>query len=390
MTTLTGNLLLREVPEALHAGISAGKLKIYGSVIRSVSSGRIVGYLQEAAGIAVPAAMLLNPVTAPVGAALLAAKVGHSVLKSAKTVGRIEESTGRLEEGMGRVEAGIGRIEDKLDRVDDGVSKIRSGMDALDRLGIANLALSATGIGISVAGFTVISAKIDGVKRAVLGVADQIETVSLKIDQVRRDYIDADFADLKAIAKSFDEAWQLADAAAERRWQDVAQAALRFQSRFEWRADHLLTGATAAYELVDPLLDAISLSSGLRVAALAACNEKVAAFDAAADGARTIERLTGGIGLADLVRRQLASSGASPGSQEWAIALAAASEGARPTVRKIRSREAASATRAAPLALLDRRGISTRDWMAAARAERDTPVLLMLDEAIDEPSSADD
>jgi len=99
-----------------------------------------------------------------------------------------------------------------------------------------------------------------------------------------------------------------------------------------------------------------------------------------ADGARTIERLTGGIGLADLARHELTSSEASAGSQEWTFALAAASETSRGAVRKIREREAAAATRAAPLTALEARGIRARDWLEAAREEKEAPVLVMLEE----------
>lgn len=58
-------------------------------------------------------------------------------------------------------------------------------------------------------------------------------------------------------------------------------------------------------------------------------------------------------------------------------AFASANEASRDTVRKIRQHEAAAATRAAPLAALERREIAPRDWLEAARAEAAAPLLVM-------------
>jgi hypothetical protein len=41
----TGAVLLREVPEHILAGVRLGDFKVYGSIIRSLRSGRIVGHL---------------------------------------------------------------------------------------------------------------------------------------------------------------------------------------------------------------------------------------------------------------------------------------------------------------------------------------------------------
>ena len=87
----------------------------------------------------------------------------------------------------------------------------------------------------------------------------------------------------------------------------MAKAALVQQSRFELRADHAL-GTVADFAVAEPMLDAIAFANGLRVAALAACNESVAAHAAADDGAKALERLTGSIGATDLVRADLAAA----------------------------------------------------------------------------------
>ncbi|MFN7089533.1 MAG: hypothetical protein ACK4P4_03150 [Allorhizobium sp.] len=340
---MAGQIFLRTIPEHLVQGVNSGLYKVFGSVVRDVATGKGVGFLQEAAPLA---SMAMNGASlGPVG---VAAEVGIGVAQVAQNE---------------LIKAGVARLEQAV--------------GVLQGLGIANLALGATGIGVSIAGFAVMSAKIDGVKCAVHGLADQIETVSAKIDALQRDAIDIDFAELKSMSKSFDEAWQLGDDAAARRWHDVARGALSQQSRFELRADRVLNGAPHHYLEADPFLDAVSMASALRVAALAACNESSAAREAAADGARSIERITGGLGLADLSRGVLAKTGALPGTLDWTLAQATANQSMRPIALKIRQREAAAITRAAPLVELEKRAIRPREWLEAARSETNSPVLFM-------------
>jgi len=74
--------------------------------------------------------------------------------------------------------------------------------------------------------------------------------------------------------------------------------------------------------------------------------------------------LTGRIGLADLARYQVDCDAVAAGSPEWALALTKASEAARPLARKLREREAALATRIAPLLTLEGHGLTPRESLA--------------------------
>lgn len=114
--------------------------------------------------------------------------------------------------------------------------------------------------------------------------------------------------------------------------------ALRYRIWFENRADLVLGGNPSNYRLAEPMLDAVSFASGLRVAPLSACDEGNAAREAAADGARAIERLTGSIGLADVTRPALADSEAAPGTVDWTVALAAANAPLAALERRVSSR----------------------------------------------------
>lgn len=385
---LIGKVLLQQVPKLLLARVQSGDLSIYGSVIRDPVNGRVQGFLQptrapvdfgamaKVAEIGGATALLFTP-AAPVGAAYIAGKAGYALFDTQRT-------THRIEAGVGRVEAGIGRIEKKLNGMSDEIDNLQDGLNGLSSLALQNLAMNIANIGISIAGFAAMMNQLDTIKTAIHGLSGQLDMAMGKIKAVQNDLIETDFSELKSLAKAHDEGWLLSDASAGQRWQEVAHRALRYQTRFETRAERLLAANPGDYLLADPMLDAVSFASGLRVAALSACDEVNAAREAAADGARAIERLTGSIGLADLTRPALAASEAAPGTVDWTVALAAANEDAREVVAKIRQREAAAVTRAAPLAALERRGIRPRDWLEAARAERGTPVLVMLEEELDE------
>ena len=341
--TGASQIFLRAIPEHLVHGVESGAYTVFGSVVREVTTGKGVGFLQEAAPLA---SMALDGASlGPIG---MVADVGLGVADIVQN-----------------------------QAIMTGIERLQQAVGVLQGLGVANLALGAAGIGVSVAGFSLMSAKIDGVQRAVHTLADRLETVSAKIDALQQDAIDVDFAELKSLSKSFDEAWRLSNDAAMRRWHDVARGALTQQSRFELRADRALNQGAQHYLAADAFLDAVSLASALRVAALAACNEITAAQDAAADGARSIERMTGMIGLADLSRARMALADGRPGTLDWTLAQAEANQTMRPVALKIRRREAAAVTRAAPLLVLEAHGVKPREWLEAARSETNAPVLFM-------------
>lgn len=337
-----GTEILMKMTAEQIAGLSTGTLVRFGSVLRHADTGKIAGFLQEAAPFT--SLMVANP---PLAAAVGIMKVGMQV--GSLVQGEV------IRQGVKRVEAAVGTA---------------------INIGIGNLALTGVGIGISVAGFALLARRIDTVKQSVEGMAGKLESIAGKIDHVRQDLLDADFAEVKALGKAMDEGWLLSDTnLAERQWHDVARGALSQQTKFEFRVGHLLTAGD--YALADPLLDAMALSSGLRVAALAACNQSAAAIDAAADGARTLERLTGGVGRADLVRAALHSTKADVGSLEWENAMKQADKEASALVSNLREREATVATRSAPLLALAESDIAPRSWLRSAFDEKEAPLLFL-------------
>lgn len=335
---LVGGVLLRQVPAALALGVRTGDYRVYGSIIKSVADGRIIGHLQEAGGL--------------VGLAGTGPLAPLKLLADGVQIAQNEQ-------------------------INSGIQHLQAGMDALQSLGVANLALGAAGIGISVVGFAILNRKVDAVRGGVTALGARIDVVGTKVDALRRDLIEADLVRLRSLAEAMDEGWRLGTTAAERQWHGVAEDALYLANAFEHRGGRLLLDGPGALAEAEPMLDALSLVSSLHVAARAASGEARAAEAAAGKGARSIEGLTGGLGLADVARERVREWGAVPGTTDWGHALERAAEEARPAVRRLREREAAAATRGEPLRELARRGVLARDWMEAAREEKDAPVLLL-------------
>lgn len=104
---LLSDVLLRKVPEHLLNGVNSGQLKVYGSIIRSVANGQIRGFLQETSGLA---KVGMAPASLPVQAAGVAIDVaGH-------TASFIQNE------------------------------QIKAAVQIVQRLGIANIALTTAGI----------------------------------------------------------------------------------------------------------------------------------------------------------------------------------------------------------------------------------------------------
>jgi hypothetical protein len=268
------------------------------------------------------------------------------------------------------IRQGVNRVEGKVDT-------LVSGMQTLTNIGVTNLALSATGIGVTLVGFGIMNARLSAVEERLTALTEGTDRILAAIERIRQDQLAAEFAFLRSQVNLFEEAWLMSDSVrAAQVWLDVALAVRPHQERFEDRARELLLDMPPEYALADPMVDALSLAGGLRVACLMACNESAAATAAAGESARQIESLTGNIGKADLVLAQL-PAGIDRASQEWENAISAAEAEAAPIAANWRQREAMAATRAAPLAQLERDGVTPREWLAAARAETDEPLLML-------------
>lgn len=335
MNSISG-LLMREIPAHLLSGVEKGLLKVGGGVIHNVKTGKVVAHLQEA-----------KPIGQFMSDGLLSLPL----------------QAGQLVQGE-MIRAGVNRVE--------------AGMHLLQNIASASLALDAIGIGVDIVGFKIMADKLDRVQSSLNTMADKLDTVSAKIDGLRQESIDADFVAIHSLARLHEEGWEFSDRArSEQQWLRVAHEARVFQDRFAWRAKGLLAGSLANFALADAMIDAFNLSSGLRVASLIACNEKALATSVANEAATQIQHITGSIGLFDLATLHVPED-IEFGTTDYELMLISARQSAEPTLHKLRQREAAAATRAAPLSLLEERSIAPREWLEAARNETEAPILILM------------
>lgn len=369
--------LLRQIPPELQEKVLTGALRLTGSIIRDPRTGRIAGFLQEAGPLSGPLASVLKT-----GVSTTLA-TGNPALGTAAAGAQLLGQVASLAQGEA-IRAGVKRVDGKLDAMNETLGSIGQGVDLLQNLGIANLALGAAGLGVSVVGFGIMSAKLDGVQRAIHAIGDHLDTMSAKIDRIRQDTIDADFVEIHSLCQLYEEGWGFGDRGrSEQQWLRISQEARTFQDRFAWRAREILTATPHAFPAADAMIDASALASGLRVASLVACNEGALAASIAAESGAQIEALTGTIGLAELAMVHVTPD-IEAGTHDFELAMVQAREAARPMLRKFRDREAGVATRTAPLALLDQRGIAPREWLEAARSEKEAPALLLKTDDADE------
>jgi hypothetical protein len=360
-----GQFLLQQASGPILDLIASEKLQAFGSTLVDPSRNRVVGYLQATDTLAA-AGDTAKVVTSLLGAAhpiSAPATVGYAVGKTVFAVFDTQRTAHRIEHGMSRLSADIARMDEKLDTAN-------SGIEGLQRQGRRGSALQLLDIGINVASFAAMQARLDDIAGRVVVIDDafrEFQELQLK----------SAFTELKTLSRSMDEAWLLSDESAENRWREVASKALSLQDQFETRARDLLSRSWNHYQMAEPLLDAFSFANGLRVSALSASNETAAALEAASDGARLIDSMTGRLGAADLLPSALQASGVAPGTLEWGVALAQASDLARKIASHVRQREANMATRAAPLVSLEERGIRPRDWLAGVRAQSSSALIFL-------------
>lgn len=340
---MIGELFLRQIPAVLEAGIRSGQLDVYGSTIRNVANGQIAGFLQETSGLAKIVDLVGNGPVAPL-----------------KLIG-----------------TGIQIVQNE--QIKSGLSAVQQGVAMLNQLQIANMALGAAGIGVSVIGFAVMSKKIDGVREDVRALDGKLDRLLDEFARDRTEKLDEMLDRLHGLAERIDTRWTMSVDRAEIGWHRDADEADCLGNFFSGRARRLLDARPTAITEATPLLDAGAMASGLRVGALAQSGETIAAISVARDDAGRLERLTGAIGAADLARAWMAAPEwrTAPGSNAAADALMLATTEARAIAVTLRSREAAAVTRAEPLIALEAKGIRARDWLSAAREEQDAPILLL-------------
>lgn len=334
MFETASGVLLRKVPEALAAGVSTGEYQVYGSVIRSLTSGRIIGHLQETNALT---RIVGNALAIPLQPANIAIDiVGH-------TASFVQNE------------------------------QIKTAISTLGKLQIGSVALGAASVGISIAGFAMLSRQLDKLSEKLGGVMEGIQRLERSMDVLREDRIRADFTDLRTIAERYEDGWLLSDPVTQ--WTAVESEAHKIANHFRDRMEGLLSGPATPLPEFEPFLEAWRLASDLRVSARLASNESVAAQSAALESRRFLDKIEDELALGSIALKDAGATLA--GSDDWGSRLDQAIAEHQGFFDRLSARSIAAGTRVLTLAELETQGIAGRDWLSAARACDTEPLLYL-------------
>lgn len=327
-------ILLRSVPEALIAGVNSGDYQVYGSVIRSLTSGRIVGHLQETDALTrVTGHLVRGPLSAP-GAALDLLGQGVSIAQN---------------------------------------EQIKAAIASMQSLQIGMTALQVASIGISVAGFAVLSRRIDALAGKMDAVLAGLDRIGASIELLREERIRADLADLRTLAERYNEAWLLSDPTPQ--WHSVDAGAHRLASQFRERIHGLLDGPGTPINELEPFLAAWQLATDLRISSRLAAGEEAAARSAARDIQIELDGISDTLSPSEIAVHRTGIENAA--SSRWARALDEHVDGLRPFFDRLEARQIATDTRMLTLTELETQKISGRAWLEAARLTEDQPLIFL-------------
>jgi hypothetical protein len=201
-------LFLRAVPPEVIEGVTSGLYKVTGSVVREVSSGRGVAFLQETS-------------------------LAQSLLNSALTGASTTLQTGFSPLGV----AALVQNQQIKSRLAD----VQSSLAMLQNLQIGTLAVSGLGLGVSVAGFAVMLKRLKGIET-------QIATIEAKIDRVtsdrRSDDIRMTFADIGTQMEIVDTLSARSNmvSSGEAAERALATSSGRLEAHFQQRSEAMQTG----------------------------------------------------------------------------------------------------------------------------------------------------
>jgi hypothetical protein len=323
------------IPAHLQAAYASNEVAVFGSIIKNVTTGQIAGHLQQSASLTNMMSLIGS---SPIGAVATLADVGAQAVTIAQN------------------------------------EQIKQALGALQHLQIANLALTGLGIGVSVAGFAIMSAKIDKVNRRLDGIAEQLDRIAMGLDDMKMEYIRADLDRLRTACEQADEAWTLLNPLPQ--WHAAAETLHHLQNAFGRRAARMLAIADAAPDLRDCCVDAFVLAGSTRVAVRLAMNEMPAAIATSRSYATELQRLTGELGAENFLSERLKATKLGMAPQEHLAAFELHRPDAERRSTFLREREVLAATQALTIAQLHASGISGRDWLEQARTTQEPFICL--------------
>ena len=328
---LKPELLLRRVPEHLVSGVQSGQLQVFGSIIRSNSSGKIVAHLQETGRLSLIASQVpLDPVTGTMKLAIEGVQVAQN-------------------------------------------EQIKAGIQVLQTLQNIGLALNAASIGVSLAGFAMLNHKISSLQTEVSSLHDSLRSLERTINDSFAQQWERDCQRLRTLAEQLDESWFLSDGRTE--LADIAKEAHFLGNEFHRQAERALVSEVAYLEAI-PDLEAFSLATAIRVTARLAMDENEAALETSIGCTQKIYDLVGSMMPSRAAVIELQSEADAFGTGDWERKVTRSRQSLIDPVSRLREIEASSAARGLTLQRLISEGISGRKWLEIAGSEEESPLLI--------------
>ncbi|MEN2786748.1 hypothetical protein ACFOKI_01385 [Sphingomonas qilianensis] len=252
--------------------------------------------------------------------------------------------------------------------------QIKAALGTLQSLQMASLVVSGIGIGVSVAGFAILSQKIGRVSDQVKALDTRLEQMAKSIDDLRREPVQEDFDRLRTACEQMDEAWSLSTP--ERQWRSAAQELHGLQNRFSRRVRRIVA-ETDEIATVEPFVEAFAMAGAARVSSRLAAGDNEASLQASESFAREFREVLEPIGAADILAERLRAEGILPGDARYASRAEQLQVDASAVAASYRDREAAASSTPFTLRRLEKAGISGRKWLEAARHETTEPLMFL-------------
>lgn len=329
----------------LQAGVASGNMKVFGSIIRNVDTGRIVGHLQETSGLlGLVAEATTNPLLASLNlVSSLVSNVQNEQIKSG------------------------------LEDIKEQNEAIQAAVDVVQQLQVGSLVLSGVGIAVSVAGTAILMKRLDRLSANVAAMHKTVDQIAGNVAMLRQEAIDRDLAELRTVTTLVDHAWM--PSATDGEWRDIAMMSLKTADQFRMRIERLLEGQPSgeARMAAVPFLGLYAQASQLWVTSRMAAGQD----DMARAAARQRLEVLSSLGLHLTASQMITAEPVSASDEDWLPSHRTHLLTCRNKALAVREHEIAALGTAETLTALEQRKIPGREWLAQARSETTAPFLFL-------------
>jgi hypothetical protein len=318
---------LFEIPKHLEFGLASGRLERFGTVIKSVETGKIVAHIQETG----------------VGQQLMSSIVGSpfSALDTASSL--------------------VANVQ---------IARMRKMVESLQMLQYANLGIAFAGIGVSVVGFAVVSKKLNSITQSIEVLSNKID---LKFAELYLNQLHMDLHNLRGVLEGIEATKRLSNPRPE--LLSLASRLAELRSGMRGHIEHHLQQDSFNEQLFTQLTSALFLSDSARIEAYLLADEHESALYNAESVGKSYCELFDDITYYDLSQKKPMTRDNScvqvaKNSKQPAVCL-------KSIVTGLRDITDAALTKPFLIEDLRARGISGLDYFNSLRGETSEPFVLL-------------